>query len=279
MDSGGSAAAGRPWKVAALAGLGGLAAVTLAMPLAAGASPREADPPAAVALAAGPASSALFAVNGLVPGHPVVNCVAVRFRGIAPGGTIRFYAVVRSGELAPYLTMTVRTGSGTGRGCAGFVPVGTAFDGPLPGLAAAQRRSPAGLPVPWLPDPNGEVTFQVTVAVADTNHAQGRATRFDLVWSAPPPATRPATDSGAPGARGLVVSGSVLHRLAQEIARLARTVGLPLLKAGSVGFLMALLVVVFLLLQGRIDRRDPKLALAPIRPPAQVNFTDRAEFP
>jgi hypothetical protein len=41
---------------------------------------------------------------------------------------------------------------------------------------------------------------------------------------------------------------------------------------------MLAVVGLFLLIQNRIDRRDPKLADAPIRRPADLEFADRSEF-
>jgi hypothetical protein len=51
---------------------------------------------------------------------------------------------------------------------------------------------------------------------------------------------------------------TLLGRLGEAAAAAAVTIGFPVL--------LALIVVAFLMLQGRIDRRDPKLALAPMKP-------------
>jgi hypothetical protein len=50
----------------------------------------------------------------------------------------------------------------------------------------------------------------------------------------------------------------VLERLAGPIATVVRTIGFPLALALLAGF--------FIAVQNRIDRRDPKLALAPVTP-------------
>jgi len=60
-----------------------------------------------------------------------------------------------------------------------------------------------------------------------------------------PAATRPA-------------SGSFFSHIGRVAAAAAVTLGFPIL--------LALIVLAFLMLQGRIDRRDPKLALAPVKP-------------
>jgi hypothetical protein len=263
--------------VAALSGVFSLAAG------AAAGRPARLDPPATIELAAGTSGSALFAVGGLVPGHPVTNCLAVGFHDTVPGSVIRLYAVARPAGLSPYLAVTVRTGrtaGGTGTGCAGFVPTATPFRGRLSDLAAAERGAPAGLPMLRLPDPDGSVTFEVTVSVVDADAAQGRSTRFDLVWSAPAAEAIGAARTAAPGQPAQPGrSESALLRLAHAVGRLVHAFGLPALKAGFVGIPVGGLVVLFLLVQNYFDRRDPKLALAPIRPPAQLDFVDREAMP
>jgi hypothetical protein len=251
-----------PWAFAGVAALTASSMLPSATPL------RPYRPPAGIELTAGTPGSALFAVDDLVPGHPVTNCLAVTFHQALPGSTIRLYAV-ESGTLAAYLAVTVRTGGGGTRDdCAGFVATATPYQGRLTGLAAG----PAGLPMLRLPSAEGTVTVQVTVSVLDTAAAQGRSTRFDLVLTMPPapggPPAPPAPDAGRPA--------SLLHKAVAALLRFARAAALPLLKAGSVGLLTSLLGVMFLLVQNRIDRRDPKLALAPVRPPAQLTFIERS---
>ena len=263
----------------ALAGALGLMAAAV---LPAAAPVRHDPPPPAIELTGTTGGTALFTADGLVPGHPVANCLAVRFRDAVPGSTVRLYARVESGELAPYLAVTVRTGSGgAGDDCASFVGTATPFQGRLSGLAAAERRSPVGLPMLRLPDAEGSMTVQMTISVVDNNAAQGRAARFDLVLTAPlletagtgrtPPPAAPAAKSDQ--------AATWLREALRTLRRVAAAVGPALLKAGSVGVGMGLLVAVFLLLQNRIDRRDPKLALAPIRPPRPLDFTERSAVP
>ena len=61
----------------------------------------------------------------------------------------------------------------------------------------------------------------------------------------------PATDHRAS-------RSTILGRLGEVAAAAAVAIGFPVL--------LALIVFAFLMLQGRIDRRDPKLALAPVKP-------------
>ncbi len=275
-----------PW---ALAGVALMAVLAVPAPARRQPAPEPATrwPSTAVELSADAGVTTLFALDGLVPGHPATNCVALRFQDVVPGSAVRLYAVVRSGGLAPYLTATVRTGAGagtatgtgtgTGTGCTGFVAAATPYRGPLTGLTGAGPPGPApGLPVLRLPAAQGDVTFQITVAVADTDAAQGRAVTFDLVWTAPrpDPAAAPVGRPSLP--RRLV---GAMHRLGDALWRLAKAVAVPLLAAGSISLTLLGVVAAFLLLQNRIDRRDPKLALAPVRPPVQLGFASRNEFP
>jgi len=51
---------------------------------------------------------------------------------------------------------------------------------------------------------------------------------------------------------------SLLHRIGGVVSGTARQVGFPLA--------LGLIVIAFLFIQNRLDRNDPKLALAPITP-------------
>lgn len=51
----------------------------------------------------------------------------------------------------------------------------------------------------------------------------------------------------------------------------------PAARVGAVGLSMYFVVLLFLLVQDQIDRRDPKLALAPLRKRADREFLDRSE--
>lgn len=65
--------------------------------------------------------------------------------------------------------------------------------------------------------------------------------------------------NGAPGGAG----DGEPNVLAASIAKLARTAG-EAVKTFAFPLSLTVLVVIFLLIQGEIDRRDPKLAFAPV---------------
>lgn len=67
--------------------------------------------------------------------------------------------------------------------------------------------------------------------------------------------------AGGPGDDGS--GGGDANVLAASIAKLARTAG-EAVKTFAFPLSLTILVIVFLLIQGEIDRRDPKLAFAPV---------------
>jgi hypothetical protein len=108
--------------------------------------------------------------------------------------------------------------------------------------------------------------------VRDDNDAQGLTARQRFTWRAQgdvesPPAPQTITPGGGlaepPGVKGL-------RRLLHEIARVAAEVG----KRSAFPSALLVLVMAFLTLQNRIDRRDPKLALAPVHPTPDLPFDD-----
>jgi hypothetical protein len=72
------------------------------------------------------------------------------------------------------------------------------------------------------------------------------------------PSLPPRTSLKAPTPVGSVDSPSLVDRIGRGAVGTVKQLGFPLA--------LALIVIAFLLIQDRIDRRDPKLALAPITP-------------
>jgi hypothetical protein len=85
-------------------------------------APRAVSAPAQLSINT---ASPAFAVAGLVPGDAVTRCLRIRNEGDAPVALQDGAAV--TGELAPYLRMTVERGTGLGEvgpSCTNFVPSG-----------------------------------------------------------------------------------------------------------------------------------------------------------
>jgi hypothetical protein len=131
-----------------------------------------------------------------------------------------------------------------------------AHDAPPPAAPASPPVAPADEPTPT-PTP-------VRIARPDGDHAPTHA--------APPV-------QGGPRARDLGVAsqdyGAALRslpaRLGQFGTGVARQSGFPIV--------LILLIVLFLAVQDRLDRRDPKLALAPMHPEPDLPFDDHDRSP
>lgn len=205
----------------------------------------------------------LFGGTALQPGVPVSRCLRVGAGGAAPARVLLAADEV-TGDLADDLDVTVERGDGGGfAGCAGFR--GTrVVTGPLVGLEA-DTTWPAGATAQ---------TFRVTVT-SRSDAATGTAgatfvwsAHYDQVPAAVPsgsaPAVAPVPSPGvsepavaAPdvttGRSGLAALLDIVQRLA---AQASRHVAIPIAMLGA--------MFLFLLLQGRMDGKDPKLQLAPV---------------
>ncbi|HKS99861.1 MAG TPA: hypothetical protein VJT31_10055, partial [Rugosimonospora sp.] len=83
------------------------------------------------------------------------------------------------------------------------------------------------------------------------------------------PPKRRATPSGP---------AAVLAELRDLSRKVLHNVVVPAGKAGTISLGALAIVLLFLLVQNRIDRQDPKLARAPVKRPADLEFVDRSEI-
>jgi hypothetical protein len=241
--------------------------------------------------------AALFGSDGLHPGRLDTACVALSTAGpAAPSDEVRLSAEVSNADLAPYLMLTVERGSAGAFGnCASFTgePLWSGT------LAEFPVTASSGIITGWRPGLVDRAIYRFTVTVADDARAQQRSAAATFVWTldqtaeatapaaptlGPPPAgpvtAAPPSASDAPSstpAPALPASGEaqpraddviqapplpvgpssieeVLEQVAETVLSIAQNGHFP---AALVGVLVA-----FLTLQGAVDRRDPKLALA-----------------
>lgn len=85
-------------------------------------------------------------------------------------------------------------------------------------------------------------------------------------------------DSGVPPGRGDVVQAPPLQASPSTVAKVVAAAGetaLAVVNDGQFPLALVAVVVGFLFVQGRLDRRDPKLALARVR----QDLTDFRDFP
>src|SRR5205085_2295703 len=228
-------------------------------------------------------------------------------------GVVRLFVDDVSGRLAADLRLDVAVGDGGSfAGCAGFTGF-TFYRGPLAGMAAGSGTAP-GVSSGWRPVGGQSRTFRVAVTVSSSSTAQRESAGATFRWLPEPdtgrtprravspapggtPSRSPTSDpglGGSPSAGPGSVSGGGSVRADQE-GRLATVVDRFLAVSAAAAQLVleltvrtakhggfpvgsTLAVLAFLLVQDRLDRRDPKLALAPLSADERLAFPED-EFP
>jgi hypothetical protein len=207
--------------------------------------------------------SAVLSLENAKPGDSATGCVRLTYRGAEDARVLLYGTTIGTG-FDRYLELTITSGPSCAR--AGK----SVFDGTL----AAFPDSPGdALAESWSPDEARAYRF--SLSVRDDNRAQGLTARQTFTWStrgeldsAPPRRTdEPDADAGIlaepPGLDGL-------RKVLQQIAQVAAEVG----KRSAFPSGLLVLVMTFLALQNRIDRKDPKLALAPVHATPDLPFGD-----
>jgi hypothetical protein len=245
----------------------------------------------ALALSDDAAASSLFTVDNMAPGHPVSRCIAVSYRGGESPAPVKLHGAV-TGGLEQSLQLTIEAGSGGRFGdCTGFNGR-VLYRGTLAGFTAAHRDFPSGLDTFTPSGSSGLVTFRFSVVLVGDALERGRTARASFTWEARdvPVAGRSgqAATGGAddrrsstdqpggavqPGGAGARTSPerrsegsrSLLESVAQVALEVAKKIAFPMI--------LVIIVGLFLVLQDAIDRRDPKLALAPVHPDPDLPFT------
>ena len=183
---------------------------------------------------------------------------AVAAQGQSAEATFTWEAL--SGAALPTPTTVVTTTPATtpaATQAAEPAPVSTPATAPAP--AAPRAVATPATPVAAVPAPAATPPEEPVSVVAD------------------PPAAR-ATVTAPPGARREAArrAGAVLEPVVDEptLAARAAAVATEVAKRGSFPAVLLLILLGFLLLQDLIDRRDPKLALAPLHAEPDVMFDD-----
>ncbi|MDP9460938.1 MAG: hypothetical protein M3Q22_12070 [Actinomycetota bacterium] len=151
-------------------------------------SPEPVEEPAEeVELSDSDEGTAMFAGGiPLAPGSSSDRCIEVTYTGedeeMSP---VLLYAAATSGELAPYLDLTVDVGraeDGTFGNCADFTASDTLFEGTLADFAATHSSYATGRTT-WLPSAAEEArAFRFRVAVQDVPAAAGLSASFGFTW-------------------------------------------------------------------------------------------------
>lgn len=134
------------------------------------------------------ATAAMFSVTDLMPGVAQTRCITVEYAGNVDPTPVRLYRTsAPTGNLAPYLNLTVEVGAAISTsfsGCSGFSPTATEYTGTLDGFATTRTGyADAAAETTWNPAANGEKrTFRFTVSVQDVAAAEAKSTTFGFSW-------------------------------------------------------------------------------------------------
>jgi hypothetical protein len=251
----------------------------------------------------------MFVVPELAPGETVRRCITLRYSGDRPS-RVALTADV-SGALADRLQLTVARGTGGSFGSCEDFSGTSVYQGSLGDAAAGLERAeswratgeeavayrftieaPAGLEsypeaarptFAWTATPEATDAPSVTpepettpapTAIAATpprRATRSRRARGDAPAkrdTRPVAADKPKPDGGRPG----VAAND--HRTGEDpgfLGKLRRAVGEAAERA-AFPLLLLLAMAIFVLLQNRLDKRDPKLALAPIHTTPDLPF-------
>jgi hypothetical protein len=242
----------------------------------------------------------LFSAPALRPGERVTNCIEINYSG-TKDAPVKL-AGRGSGALDQYLDVDVERGNGGSHGnCSGFD--GTKiFTGTLAEFLRTGDAEENAIPAWTASEAEPSRTFMISVALRDVPQAEGQTASVDFEWAAPaeeepvkppepadpeepvtppvaetepkpepeaPAVTETPRDSRTPRASegpGAVDGGGGTPPPADDKGFLDSVKDVAVGAGKRVAFpsLLALLGFLFILLQNRLDRRDPKLAMAPV---------------
>ncbi len=208
------------------------------------------------------------------------------------------------GALDQYLDVDVERGSGGSHGnCSGFAGT-PMFSGTLAEFLRTGDSDESAIPAWTASEAEPSRAFRISVALRDVPQAEGQTASVNFEWSAPgeeepvkpadpsdpeTPATPPVaeadpkpkvespaepeaprrdspTPSGGGGAHDSIGGGGGAPPAADEKSFLDSVKDVAVGAGKRIAFpsFLALLGFLFILLQNRLDRRDPKLAMAPL---------------
>jgi hypothetical protein len=243
----------------------------------------------------------LFSAAALRPGERVTNCIEIKYSGTKDAPVA--LAGRGSGALDQYLDVDVERGSGGSHGdCNGFsgTPI---FNGTLAEFLRTGDSDESAIPAWTASESESSRAFRISVALRDVPQAEGQTASVNFEWSAPgeeepvkpadpvdpetpatppvaeadpkpkikpeTPVTEPRRDSPTPRASDPeppAAGGGGAPPAADDKSFLDSVKDVAVGAGKRVAFpsFLALLGFLFILLQNRLDRRDPKLAMAPL---------------
>jgi hypothetical protein len=124
---------------------------------------------------------ALFDLQDMAPGRPVIRCIEVVYEGTILPVDLAVRAEA-AGALAGYLDVTIVEGTGGGfETCEGFAATSSVFAGTL-----AQLHDAGWQPLGPMVNTGDRRTYRITFDVQDRQEALGLATNADFTWEATP---------------------------------------------------------------------------------------------
>jgi hypothetical protein len=157
----------------------------LPRPVEAPASEIQEEPATEIELTDSDAGTAMFGNETLAPGTDADRCIEVTYAGDAEPGPVLLYAAATSGDLAPYLDLSIDLGraeAGSFGGCGGFFRTTTVYDGTLADFAATHSSHASGRTT-WQPsDEERSRSFRFRVSIRDVPDAMGKTASFGFSW-------------------------------------------------------------------------------------------------
>lgn len=235
-------------------------------------------------------ASALFTVSNVAPGKALTRCIALSYRGPA-SAVVRLHGTSTGSGLDEALQMTVEAGSGgTFDDCRGFRGSVLLYRGSLAGFTATHGDETSALDT-FFPSQETETkAFRFSLTLDDAPEAQERTASATFTWDAaelpppPPPAPSapnppvppepapPAPAPTEPTAAEAPTQPDAETRSQPSIFVLAGRLAKEVSEKAAFPIFLLVVVGIFLTIQGRIDRKDPKLALAPVYAEPDLHF-------
>jgi hypothetical protein len=224
----------------------------------------------------------LFVEENMAPGSTSTKCVSVTNVGVQIG-EVRMFGSVEDHGLARHISFSVDAAEGAmGQGgvggrCEAFKG-SEIYRGTLSDLAGRHNDFKTGVRTPVLLYPNESLGFRLTQTL-EASSPQGVKARARFTWEAhgagAPSPLRDGRDPLSYQARPAQPGAEAA--IERSVPEIALDVTVAIARRGWTWVLLLALAIAFLVVQDRVDRRDPRLALAKVHPEPDLFFDDVEE--
>jgi hypothetical protein len=147
--------------------------------------PPQEPAPVEVELSDSDEGTAMFPGETMLPGVAIDRCIEVSYDGSDDPGPVLLYAASTSGDLAPYLDLTIDMGSaasGSFGSCGTFASSRGIYTGTLGDFASSHSSYRTGR-FTWNPSEAQETrSFRFRLTVQDVPAAAGKSASFGFTW-------------------------------------------------------------------------------------------------